>query len=126
MSSDSVDDRKNNEGYKLVKKVFPQVKSAGSAVKKYIGGISRPNRISLQLAKNSSKLRDCPCPGATCTFAFQCRSFKDLHLAQKVSFVKKEGLCCNCLISHQGSCNFFNRHKCKVISKVSLTMRQLQ
>ena len=106
-------EKKNGDGYKLIKKAFPQVKTAGSAIKRYIGGISRPNRMSLQLSKNSSKLKDCPCPGALCTFAFQCGGFKNLHLAQKVSFCKKEGLCRNCLISHQGACKFHNRHKCK-------------
>ena len=103
---------KYGDGYKAVKKAFPQVRNAGSNVKRYVGGISRPNRMYLQLSKNASKLKECPCNGNLCTFAFQCGSFKNLHLAQKISFCKKENLCRNCLISHKGVCKFVNRHKC--------------
>ena len=87
--------------------------SARPATRRYIGGISKPNRTNLKLSKQSSKLKSCPCPGSSnCNFAFQCTSFKALPLSQKISFLKLTDLCQNCLIQHKGKCEFQNRHTC--------------
>ena len=76
--------------------------------------------MSLQLSKKSSKLKECPCHGNLCTFAFQCGGFKNLHLAQKISFCKKESLCRNCLISHKGVCKFHNLSEYSVYNTLNI------
>ena len=83
------DERRRNSNYRRAKEVFPQIGEAKPEVRRFIGGISKPNRQSLKLQKNSSKLKACPCPeSSTCTFAFTCEAFKRLTLSQKISFVK--------------------------------------
>ena len=111
---DGNDDKTTHVNYRRVVGIFPQIKEAKPEIKRFVGGISKPNRTSLKLPKNSSKLKECSCPGSSvCTFAFTCEGFKKMHLSQKIAFVKSEGLCENCLIKHSGECEFHNRHTCR-------------
>ena len=78
-----------------------------------MGGISKANRLSLKMAKTSSKLKVCPCKDKLCTFPYFCPSFIALDLPKKNAFLTEQSLCGNCLINHgKVQCKYDNRHSC--------------
>ena len=76
MKSDVTKGNKKTENYKKLHGKFQQIKNASEPVKRYIGGISKPNCKALNLSPNSSLLKTCPCESSFCKFAWMCQSFK--------------------------------------------------
>ena len=79
--------------YNNLKRKFVQIGNAPAQVRRFVGGISKPNRNALSLTPNSSILKTCPCTDTLCKFAWHCPGFKALPLPMKMAFVKDEKPC---------------------------------
>ena len=88
-----------SKNYKKLKVKYPNIADERKPVTWFIGGISRSVGQALKLSRNSQKQKNCPCPSSSSTFAFQCPSYRALHLSGKIIFNKKK-LCSNYFISH--------------------------
>ena len=57
--------------YRNLKRKFEQLQEAPKAVRRFVGGISKPNRNALRLTPNSSILKTCPCENTLCKLAWE-------------------------------------------------------